>query len=92
MEVLNSYPNKINLRRHGPEAYVCGWATDGPVDNVEFEEAKFSDNLHCMPIKLYGEGPCYKNIPFGDYKLKLMCGMLDCPKHLETVVNMLKKL
>ena len=92
MEVLHLRSTRVDLRRYGPKASVCGWAVSDPPINVEFEDANNLDNLHCITIRIYGKEPCERHIPYGDYKNKLYCGKADSAERETPLVNMFQKL
>ena len=70
------YKPKIKLRKKGIVAITCGWDSTTLDDQVEnnIQNAKYSDNLHCMSVILHGAGKCNLAIGRSDFSKKQLCG------------------
>ena len=88
MEVLNVYPEKVNLHLQGANAAVCGWSTENRLGQINIGDANYSDNLQCVELLLYGNIHCSKLIQGGNYNNQLLCGKSDSPDQITTLVNM----
>ena len=76
VEFLNFYTKKIDLRFHGFYPKVCGWGTNTVDDenNITIGNAKYSENLKCVYVKLMSPRQCTNLIITGDYRKKNLCG------------------
>ena len=75
IEILPLYSKAIESRRVGADCLVCLWGTASQEDVFDdaTEDAKFSQNLHCMNAELLSHTRCQQTSLSKDFS-KLMCG------------------
>ena len=76
IEILPLYSKPIDLRQIGTIALLCGWGTasQGDVLDDATGDAKYSQNLHCMDLKLLRPPLCRQSFLTGDFGRKIICG------------------
>ena len=76
IEILPLYSKPIQLHRTRADGLVCGWETVSQDDVLDDAtgDAKYSQNLHCMNVRLLGQLPCQRAFLRRDFRRKLICG------------------
>ena len=76
IEIIPLYAKPINSHQIGTRALVCGWRTvpqDDVLDDAT-EDAKYSQNLHCMDLDVLSPPLCRKSLFSGDFQRRVICG------------------
>ena len=87
--MLPLYTKPTNTHVIGSTAVVCGWETVSQDDVLDDAtgDAKYSQNLHCMDLKLLSPPFCRQTFLTGDFAKKVICGEAFGTDHKITSVN-----
>ena len=87
--MLPLYTKPTNLHQIGARALVCGWGTVSQDDVLDDAtgDAKYSQNLHCMDLKLLSPPLCRQSLLTGDFGKKVICGQAIGTHHNITLVS-----
>ena len=88
MDVLDLLAEPLNLCIHRSDAETCGWGT-GILDNQkidEFNNIEYSENLHCLIVKIRSSKFCRDISINGQFGTKITCAKTMTTKQLTNLV------